>query len=224
MILECPACSNRYLVDRRAIGAGGRVVRCAKCKHEWTAMPPRDENASKFEEKVELQPENPELAPIPEGSSVPVITAAPRKKPKGKVLALVASLLLLFCVSAVYFRPLVIAFLPASGKVYSLLGMYDTQGVVMTDLAYNKEAVRLKDLHHIEGYVVNTTQSSRTLPVLNILLFGKDDVLLRRRKLVEKYEMKPGESRKFEQVVESSPDSVERVVVEIGNPLELKLR
>jgi predicted Zn finger-like uncharacterized protein len=35
MIIACPACGTRYAVPKSAIGAGGRTVRCAKCKHSW---------------------------------------------------------------------------------------------------------------------------------------------------------------------------------------------
>ena len=39
MILECTECNSRYLVPDSAIGADGRTVRCANCRHSWFQPP-----------------------------------------------------------------------------------------------------------------------------------------------------------------------------------------
>jgi predicted Zn finger-like uncharacterized protein len=41
MIIGCPACRTRYLVDERALGGrAGRTVRCATCGHTWHQSAP----------------------------------------------------------------------------------------------------------------------------------------------------------------------------------------
>lgn len=39
MILTCPNCSARFMIDGHALGAGGRTVRCGACGHSWLQLP-----------------------------------------------------------------------------------------------------------------------------------------------------------------------------------------
>jgi predicted Zn finger-like uncharacterized protein len=71
MILECTECHTRYLVPDSAIGADGRTVRCASCKHSWfqAGVPVLDLVARA------------EAAPIPAQPAAPRIQAEPQPQP-----------------------------------------------------------------------------------------------------------------------------------------------
>lgn len=42
MIISCPACNTKYNIPQQGLGPMGRIVRCAKCKHQWHQQPPAD--------------------------------------------------------------------------------------------------------------------------------------------------------------------------------------
>jgi predicted Zn finger-like uncharacterized protein len=56
MIIACPACATRYVVPDSAIGAEGRTVRCAKCRHSWYQEGPAPEAATTKAEKAQIAP------------------------------------------------------------------------------------------------------------------------------------------------------------------------
>ncbi|MBT5187285.1 MAG: DUF3426 domain-containing protein [Kordiimonadaceae bacterium] len=43
MILTCPECKSRYVVNPNALMPNGRTVRCAKCSHNWFESKPEPE-------------------------------------------------------------------------------------------------------------------------------------------------------------------------------------
>jgi predicted Zn finger-like uncharacterized protein len=65
MILNCPACKTRYLVPDTAVGATGRQVRCAACKHSWFQDPPELLVAVNAELPLATPVVYPEVAPPP---------------------------------------------------------------------------------------------------------------------------------------------------------------
>ncbi len=58
MILSCPACSTRFVLDPARIGAAGRRVRCARCRHVWFQEPPADT-------PVDTPADTPMVPPVP---------------------------------------------------------------------------------------------------------------------------------------------------------------
>src|SRR5271169_1731340 len=39
MQIVCPHCSTSYAINLATLGAGGRTVRCSRCKEVWLARP-----------------------------------------------------------------------------------------------------------------------------------------------------------------------------------------
>ena len=68
MIVTCPSCATRYLVDPAALGETGRMVRCARCAHTWMEFPPDD-----MPKRVDVAAGSVEPSPIPPGSNLPAL-------------------------------------------------------------------------------------------------------------------------------------------------------
>ena len=121
MIVTCPACSTRYLVDEKNLGATGRMVRCSQCGHSWYEAPPAGEPL-----RVDLsEPEAP--PPLPgERRGLPVVTR--QRRPGGgwgKTLAILFLVLAVLGMGAAAFvileRARIMAHVPATRPLYARL-------------------------------------------------------------------------------------------------------
>ena len=74
MIIACPACSTRYVVPDSAIGADGRTVRCAKCRHSWFQHGPELPDR----ETVEVPAEKPVEEAVPQPEHEPAKPEPPK--------------------------------------------------------------------------------------------------------------------------------------------------
>ena len=71
MIISCPACATRYVVPDSAIGAEGRTVRCAKCRHSWFQDGPEIEMPAAAPAAAVAPAESPPSPPAPAPSPEP---------------------------------------------------------------------------------------------------------------------------------------------------------
>ena len=66
MRITCPSCASEYDVDAAAIGARGRMVRCANCDAEWFQAPAASDAADAPPPPAPAVSPEPQPAPAPE--------------------------------------------------------------------------------------------------------------------------------------------------------------
>ncbi len=204
MILTCPACSTRFLVDPSKIGPEGRTVRCGKCKETWHQTPPVEEP-----DTVEAVPIPPEPKPIPKGSGLP---AQPRRRRRRKSRAgwlLFLLLLVLAGVGAVVARDQVIRAWPPAAEWYEMAGLTEKEaefGLELRNVASSRKAEDGVQILEIRGQVVNVTSEPVDVPKLRAVLRDSDNREIQRWTFsAEKARLEGGETTTFETSLRNPP-------------------
>jgi predicted Zn finger-like uncharacterized protein len=242
MILTCPACSVRYVVDPRALGVKGRMVRCARCTHTWRQVPP-DEGAPQAVAPPPAAPAAPSgpVAPPPPAEAAQAEPQARRRertpapsreeriqlpavaKPKRNwepVLATAAAVAILIAglaAAVLIERDRIARLYPATADVFARVGFPVSDIGIGLDVRANKPVLDMANglpTLVIDGNVVNVSSVARTVPKLVVMLLDQSDHDLQDVTVApSSARLLPGESATFKTSITQPPEAAHHVVV-----------
>lgn len=171
MILTCPQCSTRYLVDARALGGTGRTVRCANCANTWHATPledappPLDLVPPPAPEPVKTEP-----PPLGAGrAQLPALSPEPRRSLLVPLLVAVL-LVVIVCAGTWLTRDRVVAQWPGVARYYQMVGIPVESGEDSFHIEVGKPTRDAENGIVIQGDVVNVSSYARQVPRLRATL------------------------------------------------------
>ena len=161
MILECTECNSRYLVPDAAIGAEGRMVRCANCKHSWYQPPAAADviQAAKDRRAAQVTVPEPAIVDTPDYRG-PSRRARRDPARKWTMLALAAGVTMSVAVAGIVWsgNPGIAAQLGLP------VGASDTQLVIADKTIDRRDLQTGNELFAVSGKVVNPTDDRQRIP------------------------------------------------------------
>ncbi|MBN9342991.1 MAG: hypothetical protein BGO76_01040 [Caedibacter sp. 38-128] len=159
MILTCPSCQKRYMIESREIGSKGRLVRCVACRHTWQQKLDEDMSALAdltadfFSEKENI--------------------AVSKRHPAIWILMTAGIILLLG--SFLMARNTIVSHWPSTEKFFSRIGFSvsnHTEGLQIENIAPVQLTQGMDSMIVLKGDLVNTSSLIRTIPTLHIIVKG----------------------------------------------------
>jgi len=239
MIVTCPSCAVRYVVDPRALGAKGRIVRCARCAHTWRQEAPPEtlQEAAPPSPQTAEPPAAAKPAPVsdaaasaaPRERATPVVAPQDRvqlpalSRPRrrwGAALAWTGSLLLLLvglAAAAIVERARIVELLPAAARVYALAGFPVSDvgmGLVFRNVSTSRDMDNGLPTLVIEGEVMNVSSVARPVPKLVAILRDRGEHELQEQSFtVDAARLLPGESVPFHTTISQPAEEASGVIV-----------
>jgi predicted Zn finger-like uncharacterized protein len=213
MIVTCPACSTRYLVDSQALGATGRVVRCAQCSHTWHQDPP-DDAPRRVDMPASEDP--PRLRPD-ERVGLPAVTREPSRAWVTVAWIVFGLAVVGLLVGVIWARDRVVALWPPAARVYALAGLPVTLpgiGLELRKVMPSRETENGLPSLVIEGEVANVSNVAREVPQLRVILRDNNEHELQSWTFtVSEERLLPGASVAFRTSIAQPSDAATGVVV-----------
>jgi predicted Zn finger-like uncharacterized protein len=215
MIVTCPACSTRYLVDPRALGSAGRIVRCAQCGQTWHQTPPEDAPRT-----LEIEPEDAALPRLArQRPQLPAVPPKQRQRGATAILAACVFVVVLLAVTAVVARDSVIQLWPPAADLYQKVGLRTTPPGPVFEIRKTTpslDKVNGVPVVVVEGEIANISGSARDVPKLKIILKDKNGKAIEQKVVaVSGPRLLPGASVPFRTSIPQPATAATSVVVMI---------
>ena len=211
MIVTCPSCATRYLVDPAALGATGRMVRCARCTHVWTQAPPDD-----MPKRVDVVRTPDEPAPIPPGSNLPAIPERGKSASLAGWVALVLALVVVIG-GGLAGRNQIVAAWPQAAQLYDLVGLAQespAQGLELRNVQRSITVENEQTIVVVSGEIANLSSQTVRLPNIVAQVLDKDERILESWILTPAIaRLGPGETIEFSDRFADPPKGAVRLLV-----------
>lgn len=167
MIVNCPNCSARFMVEASALGPTGRQVRCGRCKQAWFQGPAEPE-------ALQLEQSVPEfvIRPRTPGSNLPALTPRPRRKLRTFGWLLLLLLLVAALAFGWYNREMLASRISGLDALIdrvfgpNALGTSAVLEIPSDRINYTRDGAALV----VKGVIVNASDSEREVPPLELVL------------------------------------------------------
>lgn len=217
MIITCPACSTRYMVEPPALGSAGRRVRCNKCGHSWMQSPPDDLPKAVTGGDGELR-----LSP----AAARAAEARKKARQKGAIGWLVFLVIVGGGLASLYaFRQPVVDAWPPAARLYAQMGIKIQ--VLGEGLEIRPPQVAQADqdgttVLTVSGEIINTTEEEKDVPNLRGVLLDADNHEIQHWNFTAgQARLLPGEIANFEtDVVNPNPGAANIQIVFTSEPAD----
>ena len=213
MILTCPSCATRYLIDPAALGETGRMVRCARCSHSWTERPPVD-----MPKQVDVLPPPERVTPLPPGSNLPALNNAPRRQGWIEWVALV--LVIAGIGASGYFaRDKIIETWPEAALIYARLGLGEEAVVIGIELRNVKQSTSIvndQTVVNLTGEIFNISDRNQAVPKVIADIMDKNRNVIRTWIVTPRSnQLLPGEKTEFDDDYADPPKEAVQISVRL---------
>jgi len=215
MIISCPSCSTRFVVDAAKIGPDGRRVRCGSCGHTWLQTVPK---SAQIPPEIVLEPPPDRIRPIPPGSNLPVIVKARRPRMAAFAWAAAGAAVGVVLAGLLVAREQVVSVWPPAARAYEAIGLPVARTVVagleLRDVRTELRSEGGAEVLYVLGAVENDADGVRDVPLLRAVAFdGARSAIRSWRIAAEPSSLAPGQVATFESAVRDVGDAVAEIEV-----------